>query len=58
MKLIAWNKQQIEEIEKFKWLESEKAGRDLGDQAILDWIKTKARQYREDNFKKGKKQND
>ena len=29
---------QIEEIMKYKWLESEKAGRDLGKEAILDWI--------------------
>ena len=27
----------IEEIQKYKWIESEKAGRDLGEAAIEDW---------------------
>ena len=29
---------QCEEILKHKWIESEKAGRDLGQKAIVDWI--------------------
>ena len=29
---------EINEILKHKWIESEKAGRDLGRQAIEDWI--------------------
>ena len=30
---------QDREIEKHKWIESEKAGRDLGTDAVLDWIR-------------------
>jgi len=26
------------EIERHKWIESEKAGRDLGFEAVIDWI--------------------
>lgn len=26
------------EIDRYKWIESEKAGRDLGDEAVVDWI--------------------
>jgi hypothetical protein len=29
---------QDREIEKHKWIESEKAGRDLGSEAVIDWI--------------------
>jgi hypothetical protein len=29
---------QVEEMQKHKWLESEKAGADLGDVAFLDWV--------------------
>ncbi|MEN9362319.1 MAG: hypothetical protein RL095_3854 [Verrucomicrobiota bacterium] len=29
---------EIDEMNRHKWLESEKAGRDLGDDALLDWI--------------------
>ena len=29
---------QVNEMEKHKWLESEKAGRDLGQKALLDWV--------------------
>lgn len=34
------------EIEKHKWIESEHAGRDLGETAILDWIIKYAASYR------------
>jgi hypothetical protein len=30
--------QQVNEMEKHKWLESEKAGFDLGQKALLDWV--------------------
>jgi len=30
--------QQVNEMEKHKWLESEKAGCDLGQKALLDWV--------------------
>jgi hypothetical protein len=29
---------QTREIERHKWIESEKAGRDLGLEAVIDWI--------------------
>ena len=29
---------QKEEMAKHRWIESEKAGRDLGDAAYLDWV--------------------
>lgn len=28
----------VEEANRYKWIESEKAGRDLGEQAILNWV--------------------
>jgi hypothetical protein len=39
-------KDEAEEMEKYKWIESEKVGRDLGNVAILDWIKKYAASYR------------
>lgn len=38
---------QREEIERHKWIESEKAQCDLGRQACLDWISKYAAQWRE-----------
>lgn len=38
--------QQCLEIERHKWIESEKAGRDLGNEAIKDWIKRFAKDFR------------
>ena len=38
---------QREEIERYKWIESEKSGRDLGRQAALDWISKYAAKWRE-----------
>lgn len=38
---------QVHEIEKHKWIESEKAGCDLGDNACMDWIKKHAKDFRE-----------
>ena len=39
---------QIEEIKKHRWLESEKAGHDVGlDWAALDWVTKYAGKYRE-----------
>ena len=40
------NHLQIQEIEKHKWIESKKAGRDLGDQAALDWVIKHAESWR------------
>ncbi len=36
-----------EEILRHKWIESEKAQRDLGSEAIIDWIHRYAAQWRE-----------
>ena len=36
-----------EEMERYKWIESEKAGHDLGNEAIIDWIHKYAAQFRE-----------
>jgi hypothetical protein len=40
-------KAQVHEIEIFKWIESEKVGRDLGVESINTWIKTYAKSFRE-----------
>ena len=37
---------QREEILRHKWIESEKAQRDLGSEAALDWIRNHAAQWR------------
>jgi hypothetical protein len=37
---------QWKEIEKHKWIESEKAGADLGNTAAMDWIKKHAAEWR------------
>jgi hypothetical protein len=41
------NRLQIQEILKHKWIESEKAGKDLGNQAIFDWIRKYAADFRQ-----------
>lgn len=38
---------QMEEMKIYKWLESEKAGYDLGTQALIDWINKYAKSFRE-----------
>jgi hypothetical protein len=37
---------QRDEINRHKWIESEKAGRDLGKDAVLDWISNNAEAWR------------
>lgn len=37
---------QVAEIEKYKWIESERAGRDLGDAACREWILKYAAAFR------------
>lgn len=49
---------QIHEIEIHKWIESEKAHRDLGEEAVKDWIIHYAKQYREEWNKKHQQQNE
>jgi hypothetical protein len=36
------------EIEKYKWVESQKANRDLGEQAVTEWVNKNAKKYREE----------
>jgi hypothetical protein len=38
---------QKEEIEKYKWIESQKAGHDLGEAAVRQWVEKFAKEYRE-----------
>jgi len=45
--LNEFNKLQIEEMKKFKWIESEKIGHDLGEQAVKEWIKQFSKSFRE-----------
>ena len=40
------NSMQIEEILRHKYIMSEKAGRDMGDSAVLDWIENYAESFR------------
>ena len=37
---------QLQEILKHKWIESEKAGVDLGNQAVMEWIEKYAADFR------------
>jgi hypothetical protein len=37
--------EQAKEIEHYKWLESEKAGHDLGQEIVLKWIKLYAKKF-------------
>ena len=44
--LIALMTAQIKEIERHKWIQSEKAGYDLGQAAVFDWIERFAAAFR------------
>jgi len=46
-KFHAFLSEQAEEMKRHKWIESEKAGYDLGNNAIHDWIKKHAKGFRE-----------
>ncbi len=37
---------QMEEINRHKWIESQKAGYDLGDNAVFDWVDRYASKFR------------
>ena len=39
--------EEVHEIERHKWIESEKAGYDLGSAAIMEWLRVHAKSYRE-----------
>lgn len=38
---------QKEEMEKYKWIESQKAGKDLGENALREWVDKYGKKYRE-----------
>lgn len=40
------NREQKRQIEIYKWLESERAGRDLADKAVMEWIRKYAISFR------------
>lgn len=45
--LYAFFRRELEEINRHKWLESEKAGRDLGfEWALLDWVRRHRSEWR------------
>ena len=50
MTLQNYNQLQMQEMERYKWIESEKAGRDLGEEALLQWVKQFGRSFREKYF--------
>ena len=41
-----------EEMLRYKWIESEKAGRDLGEAALMDWIEKHAASFQKKFFVK------
>lgn len=50
--LLQYNHSQLCEMDKHKWIESEKQGRDLGEEAYLDWIKCHSLQFRKEWYEK------
>ena len=48
-------KKQIEEIEREKWLEGERIGRDPGEEFVREWIKKHAEEFREIHNPSGEK---
>lgn len=48
---------QVKEMEIHKWIESEKANQDLGEEALKDWIKKHAEEYRKKWEKEYKDEN-
>lgn len=51
MEFQQFMQEQCEEMKRHKWIESEKAGHDLGNQAIRDWVYKYAKQFREEYAK-------
>lgn len=47
MDLRTYAEAQCEEMRKHRWIESEKAGRDLGESVYLDWVKKHAKNFRD-----------
>jgi hypothetical protein len=55
--MIKDSEEEIKEMLKHKWIESEKAGKDLGDRAVFDWIEKYADKWREIRKKSVKQPN-
>lgn len=53
--LVQYNRLQMTEMEKHRWIESEKVGYDLGEDSYLDWIKKHSKKFREEYKKYLKK---
>ena len=51
-KMMKDSEDEIQEMLKHKWIESEKAGCDLGQQALFDWINKYAGRWRVDRKKR------
>ena len=47
MNLRCYAQAQCEEMKKYRWIESEKAGFDIGECAYVEWIRKYAKSYRE-----------
>lgn len=47
-KYFKFMKDEIEEIEKYKWIRSEQEGRDLDEEACEEWVNKYARRFREE----------
>jgi hypothetical protein len=50
MDLKRYLETQNSEIQRHKWIESEKAGKDLGVDAVIDWIKKYADAFSEEYY--------
>lgn len=48
MHFKAFLQHQKEEIERYKWIESQKAGHDLGEEAVRQWVEKFAANYRKE----------
>jgi hypothetical protein len=50
--LYKYYKEELDEILKHKWIESEKAGKDIGfERALMDWVHKHRTTWREDKKK-------
>ena len=54
MTVTKFNSIQMQEMENHRWIESQKAGRDLGEYAYIDWVKKHAKQFRDETITKQK----
>jgi hypothetical protein len=50
--LLEYNKKQLKEMNDYKWIESEKAGKDLGQECTSNWVDKFAKKFHDENFPK------